>query len=783
MSVILSPVDADERAQFVPSDPATGTGQLHPFAGPGANAPIATPDLGLKHRVASLFAAAWLWLAARSAQELARGAGFICLPVFMGTGAIIYYALPFEPSVTALGASVGCLSLLAWLGRGYPLIFVGIAALLAVLVGASAAKIEVWRASTSMVGSDVATRVTGRIVMLEHQASGRTRLTLDLIKTERPALRYSPDRVRLTARKVPEGLRSGDVVEGFARLMQPSGPVRAGGYDFSFNSYFRGIGSYGFFLSEVVTATDEIPPRLLDRPVRLLESIREALADRIRQHVSGPEGEIAVALIVGYRAGIPEEMNEALRRSGLAHILSISGLHMALVAGTVMLMTRSLFAFFSDFSSRYPVKKYAAVAALLFCTLYLALSGADVAAQRSYLMLAIMLVAVLFDRAAISMRNVAIAAIVILLIAPHEVIGPSFQMSFAATAALVAGFAAWTEWRRRRHEDGTIPSRHLVSRFLRLATGSFGGLALTSIIAGTASAIYGVWHFQRATPFSLPSNLAASPPVSMVVMPAAVCAILVMPFGLEGYFLKAMQWGIGVMVDIAIWFSDRTPVDAVGLLPPGAVLGLTLALLVLVISTTSLRLLALPLAAFGFASMMDRTFPDVMVSEDARLVAIRGGDGTLSVNRARPSSFSMDDWKRALLSDLVITPVKPGADPGREVWPGAFSCEAGVCLASFPSGSLVVHAKTAEFATAFCTEAALIVVEDATVEEPCGPNSRVLVLTGRDLARKGAASVHMVPGDRPRVVHAITEPWRPWHYHRAFSRAARGLPPYQRQDG
>src|SRR5690606_14198522 len=181
------------------------------------------------------------------------------------------------------------------------------------------------------------------------------------------------------------------------------------------------IGGPGFFLSDVTQVTDTEPAEFLQRPFRALESIREALADRIRQHVSGPEGEIAVALIVGYRAGIPEEMNEALRRSGLAHILSISGLHMALVAGTVMLMTRSLFAFFSDFSSRYPVKKYAAVAALLFCTLYLALSGADVAAQRSYLMLAIMLVAVLFDRAAISMRNVAIAAIVILLIAPHEV--------------------------------------------------------------------------------------------------------------------------------------------------------------------------------------------------------------------------------------------------------------------------------------------------------------------------------------------------------------------------
>src|SRR5690606_9785761 len=278
---------------------------------------------------------------------------------------------------------------------------------------------------------------------------------------------------------------------GFARLMQPSGPVRPGGYDFAFASFFRGTGGNGFFMSELSQLEDTIPPKLLGRPFRALESVREALAERIREHVSGPEGEIAVALIIGYRAGIPEEMNEALRRSGLAHVLSISGLHMALVAGTVMLMMRSIFAFLPVFSSRHPVKKSAAVAALLFCTLYLSLSGADVAAQRSYLMLAIMLVAVLFDRAAISMRNVAIAAIVIIIIAPHEVIGPSFQMSFAATAALVAGFAAWTQWRRQRSGPGGVPSRHVVLRFTRFMIGSVGGLALTSVIAGTASALFG----------------------------------------------------------------------------------------------------------------------------------------------------------------------------------------------------------------------------------------------------------------------------------------------------
>lgn len=739
------------------------------------------PVLGLRPWVSNHTINCYDWLTIQITKELTRGAGFLCLPILMGGGILAYYALSFEPNANILLAIATFLGILLFLVRKYPLAFFVLAALLTIVLGMGSAKFEVWRASTAMVGSDIATSITGRVVQIEHQASGRIRLTLDVLNTERPKLRYAPERVRLTAREVPPELRSGDVVQGYARLMQPSGPVRPGGYDFSFGSYFNGIGSTGFFLSTVTHVANDEPPQLLERPLRMLESLREALAERIREHVSGPEGEVVVALIVGYRAGIPEEMNEALRRSGLAHILSISGLHMALVAGTVMLMMRSIFAFFPIFSSRVPVKKYAAAAAVLFCTLYLSLSGADVAAQRSYFMLAIMLVALLFDRAAISMRNVAIAALVIILVAPHEVVGPSFQMSFSATAALVAGFAAWTEWRSHRHQSGVIPSRNFGARIMRYIIGSIGGLSLTSIIAGTATAIYGIWHFQRATPLSLPSNLAAMPAVSIVVMPCAVLAILALPFGFEGYFLQAMQWGIGVMVAVAVWFSERSPFDAVGLLPSNAMLFLTLALLVLILFTTRLRLMALPLIALGGISMMDRSLPDLMITEDARLVAIRGEGGTLAVNRSRPSSFAMDDWKRALLADQVVAPRKGSLEPDTALLAGVFTCDSGVCLARHSSGALIVHVQKAASALAYCAQAALIVVEDATVENPCGASAFAQVLTGRDLARRGAASVHLPIGAPPKIVQAIAEPWRPWHQHRAFSRAARGMAPPEKR--
>ena len=200
---------------------------------------------------------------------------------------------------------------------------------------------------------------------------------------------------------------------GYARLLPPTGPVRPDSYDFSFDSYFAGIGASGFFLGNPKIVASEDAP-LAARLSSAIENARETIADHIRASIGGAEGEIAAALIVGVRAGIPEEINEAMRRTGIYHIISISGLHMALVAGTIMALLRGAFALFPDFSSRRPVKKYAAAAALLSIAAYLVISGIVVAAERSFIMLAVMLVAVLFDRAALTMRNLAISAIAVI---------------------------------------------------------------------------------------------------------------------------------------------------------------------------------------------------------------------------------------------------------------------------------------------------------------------------------------------------------------------------------
>ena len=165
-----------------------------------------------------------------------------------------------------------------------------------------------------------------------------------------------------------------------------------------------------------------------------MDGMREAIDKRIRAVLPGDKGTIASALITGKRDAISAQVNEAMYISGLAHVLSISGYHMALVAGIMFFTLRAIFALMPAFASRHPIKKWAALAALAAAAFYLLLSGAEVATQRSFIMVAIVLIGVMIDRPTLTFRTLTIAAFGVLLLAPEAIVHPSFQMSFAATS-------------------------------------------------------------------------------------------------------------------------------------------------------------------------------------------------------------------------------------------------------------------------------------------------------------------------------------------------------------
>src|SRR5579863_3388763 len=252
------------------------------------------------------------------------------------------------------------------------------------------------------------------------------RFVLRVTQIDGPRLQTRLERVRLSVRK-GAAPAVGSFVEMKARLQPPLAPLRPGSYDFGRDLYFQGIGASGFVTGGITAREPPVVGGFSLRYAAFMQDLRDAIDARIRTTLDGDKRAIATALLTGRRDAITTPVNDAMFISGLGHVLSISGYHMAVVAGVVFFAIRALLALFPVLTVAFPIKKWAAAAALAAATFYLLLSGAEVATQRSYYMTAFVLIAVIVDRRAITFRTLALAAIVVLVLAPEALVHPSFQ--------------------------------------------------------------------------------------------------------------------------------------------------------------------------------------------------------------------------------------------------------------------------------------------------------------------------------------------------------------------
>ncbi|HEX5933503.1 MAG TPA: ComEC/Rec2 family competence protein [Pseudorhizobium sp.] len=739
-------------------------------------------------------------------READFGRGFLFAPVLVGIGAATWFSLPADPPFSFIFVSFALTCLLALIGRHRNGV-TPMALLALMLAGAVLAQLETTRRATVILDSPVTTVVTGEVHRREAAGDGRWRYELDLLETADPVIRRPPEQVVLLARSRHPPFEAGEVLTGRARLSPPSGPALPGLNDFAFGAYYDGIGAVGFFYGapKKVAGATGVAQGWAAGVERNIFALRGTIAERIRAVVPGDAGAFAAAIVTDERRAISKETTEALRISGLAHIVAISGLNMALAAGIFFVGLRTCLGLFTGFAQAWPVKKIAAFGALLMATAYYLISGFAVSAERAYLMMAVMLVAVLFDRAAISLRNVALSALVILAVSPSEIMGPSFQMSFAATAALVAGYSVWSERAARRQRE---PSALAKGRFAPVATvwSFLAGVFVTSLIGGLSTAIYSMDHFHRLAGYGLAANLAVMPIISFLVMPAGLVAMLLMPFGIDAPFLKLMGAGleavIAVAAHVASWGGDvgvgRQHPWFLGLASAGFVL---LALL-----RTRLRLLGLPLMALAFLLSWQeqrRPLPDLLVSEDGSLVALHGSSvngSVVATNRAKPPAFVFDQWQRALLLPDPLKPVmSPAGDAGlagtdsasraaltapqladvrramrnalddAAATPARFHCRAKAwCVAMAEEGVAIAAVEDGRL-TGIACDVAAIVIAPRTRLDRC--RSGALLLAGTTLRKTGALEVHLNGTDDPGRWYAkaaIVGAERPWLSHRLY---------------
>jgi competence protein ComEC len=467
---------------------------------------------------------------------------------------------------------------------------------------------------------------------------------------------------------------------------------------------------------------------------------------RILETLPGAEGAVATALITGHQGAIPEATLAAMRDSGLAHLLSISGLHVGLVAATLMVGLRGLLALVPPLALRFPIKKWAAAAALAGTGAYTLLAGAPVPTQRAFVMSAIALLAIMLDRSPLSMRLVAWAAIAVLLAAPESLLSPSFQMSFAAVTALIAAHEGTARHRAAwRAEGGRI--RRLASALLTLAA--------TSLVAGLATAPFAIHHFSRLADYGVLANMAAVPITGFWVMPSAGLALALMPFGMESWPLAAMAAGIGLIVDIAEWVAALPGAALLVPAPPSSALATTaLGGLWLLFWRGGWRWLGLVGPALAVALALVHRPPDLLIAGDGGVVAVRDATGRLMLSDPVKGGIAVDTWLRRAGQEERL-PIEDEL--------GYTACGPAVCMIEI-AGRWVVVARDHRALTEHCASADLLIDLVPGRHRRCrGPR---LVIDRSDLRREGThalridaegitiATVRRDRGERPWVAEA-----------------------------
>jgi len=646
--------------------------------------------------------------------------------VALGGGCAVYFALKAEPPAWPL-LTLTVLTSAGWLAAKrsrldriwtLPLMLLACFAL-----GLAVTKLRADAVTAPIAPAmDAPTVVEGWVVDVDSPGAAGPRVVIAPVRIRGLAPEDTPVRLRATVRgAAPE---PGQAVRLFAILNPPPAPASPGAYDFGRTAFFQGMGGVAFGLGEARPAYLPPPPWTL-RAEMAINGLRFDLAKRIVERQGPRAGGVAAAMTTGHEAWLDPDEVQVMRDSGLAHILSISGLHMAVVGGFAFFLVRLLVAAWPWLALRVPGKKVAAGAGLLAVATYLVISGAPPPAERAAITASIAFIAILLDRQAITMHALAVAAFVVLLLQPEAIVTPGFQMSFAATAALVALVEAWPV--RPREISTPWP-------ILMVQRGGvwIGGAILASLVAGAATGPFAMQHFNRTAMYGLAANLATAPVSDFLIMPALAIGALLEPLGLGAPFLWLAAQGIGLMLAIGAWTAAlpgavRTVASAPDVALPVAFLGVLFCCL----WRGPLRWLGLPFAA---AVMLwpRGPAPDLWIGDGGTNAAWVQAEEAV-VARPGVRQFAVDVWSRR----RGLTPI----DRQEEGW----TCTRFSCAPSTPAaGPLALwwgkRAPSAEQMEALCRAAPVVSVRAPVPALPASCEGR-LVLDGVDYARGGAVEL------------------------------------------
>lgn len=576
------------------------------------------------------------------------GDGFLYTPIFLACGIGLYFSLPAEPVLWvsilsflfffAVTVSVYIRSPQTGIYKaGTVLLFAGTL----ICAGLSAAQIRTIYVDAPVLTQELAqVSVIGTVYALDPLPDeGGGRLWLKNLEIEDLDERQTPYMVRIRVRE-SNGILPGQKVRVLAGLNPPGSPVVPGGFDFQRHAYFKRLGGVGFAYG-APEILDDKPSSSFDG---LLERARLHIISRIKISVSSELKGVVTTFMTGEKTSIEDDELTAMRESGLAHLLAISGLHVGLIATIIFFFSRIVMASVPRFALWHPIKKYAAGIALVAAFFYMLLVGSTVPTQRAMLMTGVALIAIMLDRSPFSLRMVALAACLVLITMPESLLSASFQMSFSAVTVLV-----WAYDRLRPAYSRLAQDRGIIRRILLYV----GGIAFTSVLAGFATMPFALYHFQQWSVYGVLANILAMPVMGIWVMPLAVLSYLGMCIGFSHYPLILMAEGVEWILDVAHYVSALE--GAVIHLPVFSHIAFVLfvsAGLLMMIGPIFARMIAGIM--FISALFFPANLPHILISDNSKLVGYYDRDTeTLYVSSLQYERYNREQWTRSLGSPEV----------------------------------------------------------------------------------------------------------------------------------
>ena len=662
------------------------------------------------------------------AREVEERRFFLWLPVAAMGGVALNLSADSEPALWAPVALTLMFSALAWACRARPVAFGLTLALAALSGGFLAMSLRTERVAAPVLDRIRIVSLTGYVEEVDLRPVG-ARMVIAVKSADGMPAAKVPRRVRVTTRKTPD-VAAGDYVALKARLLPPSHASLPGGYDFARDAFFAGVGAVGSTLGTIKILPPPADASLRQRFAAAIDHARNRLAVRVDRVIGGDEGAIAAAMVTGKRDFLSNDAKDLIREAGIFHIITISGVQMTLVAGILFVVARRLLALSPTLALNYPIKKWAALVAMAGSFLYDIATGSRVGTERALVMTLIVLGAVLLDRRALTMRNLAFAVLAVIAIEPEAILGVSFQLSFAAVAALVAVMEARLAGMDPDPDPylpqrGRPPPHTLMEDIFRRPV----ALLVATACATGATASFMAYHFHDLSPYVLIGNPLTLSIIEFFAVPGALLGAALYPLGLD-----APVWlYVGAGIKFILWaarFIAAAPGSTVHLraFAPYALPFLALAVMSATIwRTWTFRASAIPFALVGLIGAANGPRYDVIVAPSGDQAAVRDADGKLMIVGKRFNAFAAEQW---------LTADGDGRDPAQARDPDA-PCDRLGCVAALPEGeSLSVVLDRLAFEED--CERAEIVVCALTAPGDCAAK---FVLDEKALAKLGAVGL------------------------------------------